>query len=140
MVGTDEKTGKEIWAPYIVWGTDHVKVTAAEAIQADAGGRGAVSAKREAREFLLDRLEAGPVRADDLLEEAEQNGISQKTLRRAKQELQISSRKESKLPDGGWFWELPPKPKSKASALLVKRLRLPRQKANDGRVLVSVDP
>jgi putative DNA primase/helicase len=112
MVGTDEKTGKEIWAPYVVWGTDHVKVTAAEAMKADARGSGGAPAKREAREFLLDRLEAGPIKADDLLEEAEQNGISLKTLRRAKQELQIISRKEKKLPDGGWLWELPPKPKS----------------------------
>jgi hypothetical protein len=30
---------------------------------------------RVAREFLLERLEAGPVKADDLLEEAEQNAM-----------------------------------------------------------------
>jgi putative DNA primase/helicase len=106
MVGTDEKTGKEIWAHYIVWGTDHVKVTAVEAMQSEAGGTGAASAKREAREFLHDRLEAGPVRADDLREEAEQNGISKATLRRAKRDLKINSWKEKKMP-GAWFWELP---------------------------------
>jgi hypothetical protein len=55
------------------------------------------------------------VKADDLLEEAEQNGISQRTLRRAKRELQIVSRKEKKLPSGEWFWELPAKPKSTSS-------------------------
>jgi putative DNA primase/helicase len=112
MVGTDEKTGKEIWAPYIVWGTDHVKVTAAEAMQADAGGSGAASAKREAGEFLLDRLEAGPAKAEDVIEEAKQNGIAEKTLRRAKRDLKIVSRKEKELSGGGWFWELPPKPNS----------------------------
>jgi hypothetical protein len=26
MVGADEKTGKEIWAPYVQWGTEYVKV------------------------------------------------------------------------------------------------------------------
>jgi hypothetical protein len=58
------------------------------------------------------RLEPGPAKADDLLEEAEQSGIAHKTLRRAKRDLGIISRKEKKLACGGWFWELPPNPKS----------------------------
>ena len=32
-------------------------------------------AKRAARDFLLERLGAGPAKADDLFEEAEQHGI-----------------------------------------------------------------
>jgi hypothetical protein len=39
---------------------------------AAAGGH---TAKREAREFLLERLEAGPVKALDIIEEAKQEGI-----------------------------------------------------------------
>jgi hypothetical protein len=78
-------------------------------MQAEAVGKGAASARREAREFLLARLEAGPVKADDL-QEGEQNGISKTTLRRAKRDLKISSWKEKKLP-GEWLWQLPPKPK-----------------------------
>jgi hypothetical protein len=53
MVGADEKTGKEIWAPYVQWGTEYVKVTATEAMQADAGGSGAV---RETRGVLCGLL------------------------------------------------------------------------------------
>jgi putative DNA primase/helicase len=112
MVGTDEKTGKEIWAPYIQWGSEHVKITAAQAMQADAGGSNAASQRREAREFLLDRLEAGPAKAEEVIEQAKQNGIAEKTLRRAKRDLKIVSRKEKELSGGGWFWELPPKPNS----------------------------
>ena len=35
-----------------------------------------------------------------------------RAVRRAKRDLKVISRKEKKLPGGGWFWELPPKPKS----------------------------
>ena len=77
-VGKDRKTGKAIWAPHVVWYPQHVDVTASEAMQ--AAGNQSGYAKREAREFLLERLEAGPVKAEDLLEEAKQNGISRRTL------------------------------------------------------------
>jgi putative DNA primase/helicase len=112
MVGTDEKTGKEIWAPCIQWGSEHVKITAAQAMQADAGGGNAASQRREAREFLLDLLEARPAKAEEVIEQAKQNGIAEKTLRRAKRDLKIVSRKEKERPGGGWFWELPAKPNS----------------------------
>jgi len=81
-VGRDPKLGVDIDAPYIVWHPQHVEITANEAMQAGNG-----TAKREAREFLLDRLEAGPVNSDDLVEEAKQEGIAFATLRRAKEGL-----------------------------------------------------
>jgi RecA-family ATPase len=108
-VGHDAKLKKDIDAPYIVWYPQHVELTANEAMQAADGQSG--YAKHEAREFLLERLEAGPVKSDDLYEEAEQNGISKRTLKRAKKELQIKSRKEHGKMDGEWTWELPPRPK-----------------------------
>jgi hypothetical protein len=51
-------------------------------------------------------LTAGPVKADDLFEEAKQDGISKMTLRRAKKDLHIRSRKKPGVMDGEWFWEL----------------------------------
>ena len=62
-------------------------------------------AKCEAREFLLERLETGPVGAIDIAEEAKQNGIAKRTLDRAKKDLGIKSRKNKV--DGNWYWELP---------------------------------
>jgi hypothetical protein len=102
-VGRDAKLGVDIEAPFIVWHPQHVEITANEAMQAASGH----TAKREAREFLLERLEAGPVKGDDLIEEAKQEGIAEKTLRRAKKELCIKSRRQGGT-DGTWFWE-PPK-------------------------------
>src|SRR5262245_33999157 len=98
-VGHDAKLGVDIDAPYIVWHSQYVEITANEAMAA----AGSHTAKREAREFLHERLKAGPVRADELVEEAKQEGIAEKTLRRAKKELGVRSRKEH---EGGWFWEL----------------------------------
>ena len=102
-VGHDPKLGVEINAPYIVWHPQHVDVTANEAMQA-ADGQSAY-AKCEAREFLLERLESGPVGANDIAEEAKQNGIAKRTLDRAKKDLGIKSRKNKV--DGNWYWELP---------------------------------
>jgi putative DNA primase/helicase len=102
-VGHDPKLGVDITAPYIIWHPQHVEITANEAMQAAEGK----TAKREAREFLLERLEAGPVNSDDIVEEAKQEGIAKRTLDRAKKDLGVKSRKQ-----GGagtpWFWELPP--------------------------------
>jgi putative DNA primase/helicase len=106
-VGHDPKLNVDIDAPYIVWHPQHVELTANEAMQAATGQSG--YAGREARDFLLDRLEGGrQVKADDLFEEAEQNGISKVTLRRAKKKLGIKSRKTPGKFDGEWTWELPP--------------------------------
>jgi AAA domain len=102
-VGHDARLGVDIEAPFIVWHPQHVEITANEAMQA-AEGR---TAKREAREFLLERLEAGPAKADDIIEEAKQDGIAKRTLDRAKKELGVKSWKERGKIDSEWYWELP---------------------------------
>src|SRR5262249_24963631 len=106
-VGHDAKLRVDIDAPFIVWHPQHVEITADEAMQA-AGGH---TAKREAKEFLLARLEVEPVKAEDIIEEAKQDGIAKRTLDRAKKDLGIKSRKTPLKFDGEWFWELPAGPK-----------------------------
>jgi hypothetical protein len=109
-VGEDPDTGKEIWAPHIIWGAKHVEITANDAMQAEAGGNQSRHARREATEFLQERLADGPIKQKDIAEEAEANGITKATLRRAKHELKIKSSKEKGM-DGEWMWELPEPPK-----------------------------
>ncbi len=104
-VGHDPKLGVDINAPYIIWHPHHVEITANEAMEAATGK----TAKREAREWLLERLEAGPVNSEDIIEEAKQECIAVMTLRRAKKELGIKSRKQHGSVAGTWMWELPPK-------------------------------
>ncbi len=64
----------------------------------------------EAKEFLFETLFRGPVRQEEIKKQAKSLGISEKTLRRAKDRLGIKSRpdrdEEGKI--RGWLWELPP--------------------------------
>jgi AAA domain len=107
-VGQDEETGKDIYAPHIIWGSEHIKVTATEAMQAESAGGASQFARREAKQFLLDRLEPGrPAKSEDLIEEAKANGIAEKTLRRAQKDLRIRAYKPRGSLDGAWVWELP---------------------------------
>jgi putative DNA primase/helicase len=105
MVGHDPETKKEIWAPYVEWGTKHVEITATDAMQAEAGGNQSRHARREAEDFLRERLANGPVKQKDIADEAEGNGIAKRTLARAKKELKIKSSKGKGL-DSDWVWEL----------------------------------
>ena len=81
-------------------------MTATEAMQAEAEGGQSKQARNEAREFLRSRLAGGPVKANELKEEADANGISWPTLKRAKKELNVETMKEKGTTHGKWFWSL----------------------------------
>jgi putative DNA primase/helicase len=105
-VGYDQKLEKQIDAPYILWDNTPVKITATEAMEAAAGGT-RVKAKDEARDFLQSRLAMGPVKADDIFDEAKALCIAKSTVKRAKRELKVVSEKEQGTTKGPWFWRLP---------------------------------
>jgi putative DNA primase/helicase len=107
-VGTDTKTKKPIWAPHILWQDKYVDVTAAEAMQAATETRSPV-ARDDAKKFLSEILAAGPVLKAEIEEAAEANGISERTLFRAKAELNITAKRDGQ--NGGWRWH-PPKQQS----------------------------
>jgi hypothetical protein len=108
MVGIDPQSGKEIWAPHVVWEGQHVDVTAIEAMQAASDNK-APAARDEAKKFLNDMLASGPVPKTDIQEAAEANGIAERTLFRAKSELKIMAKRDA--PGGGWTWRLPDQPR-----------------------------
>ena len=61
-------------------------------------------------EFLSDVLADGAVPASDIIQDAEDAGISEKTLRRAKKLLGVITYRESesgKRGAGRWLWKLP---------------------------------
>ena len=61
----------------------------------------------EAVEWLRAKLEHGARRSSDLLKEAPKDGISERTLNRAKDSLKVSA--HQKHPTiRGWVWELRP--------------------------------
>jgi putative DNA primase/helicase len=103
-VGQDDQLGA-IQAPHVVWGTEHVNVTAAEAMEAEAGAKSSTGARDIAKAFLRKMLAAGPVPKKDIEEAAEANGIAERTLFRAKADLGVIAKKCGYKE--GWDWELP---------------------------------
>jgi putative DNA primase/helicase len=103
-VGHDPKTGKEIWAPYIIWEPKHVDVTAIEAMQAATQAK-SNTARDDAKQFLVDILAKGPISSNEIEEAAKADGISRPTLFRAKKDLKIEAKKDGVR--GGWAWHLP---------------------------------
>jgi hypothetical protein len=104
-VGTDKQSGEAIWAPHIIWHPQYVDVTATEAMQAVNETR-SPAARESAKKFLADMLRNGPVSQKEIEEAAEANLVSERTLRRAKDDLKIVAKKMGL--EKGWAWELPP--------------------------------
>ncbi|OAI20420.1 hypothetical protein A1507_22845, partial [Methylomonas koyamae] len=87
----------------IEWEPDPVNMTADEAMNAKPA-REESGAVDEARQFLLDLLSIGPMASSDVKDEAEKAGFSWATIRRAKENGGIESKKSGF--DNGWIWSL----------------------------------
>ena len=64
------------------------------------------TALSEAKEFLLSELSSGPMAARQVKKNAVEADVSERTLKRAKAALGVTSTKEA---DGSWTWSLPAK-------------------------------
>jgi hypothetical protein len=82
--------------------TDHTATQLLAATTDDAEER---SALHEARDFLVDVLAQGPRFANDVVAEARQGGIRERTLRRAKAALGVESQRDGF--GGRWQWLIP---------------------------------
>jgi putative DNA primase/helicase len=123
-VGTDKQTGAPIRAPYIVWFPEPVDITAAEAMQAAAECK-SPSARDNAKQFLETFLSSGPVASKEVHEAAKENGVSPRTLRRAKDELGVEVRRDGPIENGvhTWRWRLPEEPQKSPSTPQMARER-----------------
>lgn len=65
------------------------------------------SETREAKEFLADLLRDGRVKQADATKKAKACGITDKSLRTARERLGVKSRKVGFGTGGSWVWELP---------------------------------
>jgi hypothetical protein len=89
--------------PTIAWEPDPVSIAAEEALAHEAPNVGG-SDLEHACEWLREELGAGPIEALTVIGDASENGISKKTLYRAKDRLRVRSTKQST--QGPWFWML----------------------------------
>src|SRR5262249_44236326 len=108
QVGKDWRDGRPIEAPFVVFESGYVNVTATEALSAVNENK-APGALDDAKDFLREMLVSGGGRAPkaDIEEAAEAEKISIATLRRAKAVLKVRAEKERGVLDGKWCWVLP---------------------------------
>ena len=107
--GHDHRDGRTIRAPRITWGYEHVEISALQAMRAENNGTAANNPRNEAKDFLTKML---PGTAKEIMEAAKAEGISLRTLNRAKGELGIISEKDGI--HGGWRWCMPGNANGKA--------------------------
>jgi hypothetical protein len=102
-----DETGRDNTA-HIVWEDTLIDMNAddAMAMANEPSGPGPDPTERnEATQWLADALAGGPRPAKELFAQAEKDGISKGTLKRAKKELCVISGKHGMT--GGWTWSLP---------------------------------
>jgi hypothetical protein len=85
------------------WTTGECSITANDLLAAPEGqDKGPM---KEAKDWLSDKLKDGSAEQSEIREQAEAAGIRYRTLVRAKEALNICSRKSTF--GGGWIWWLP---------------------------------
>ena len=110
----EKDVGNGIRAPAIEWEDERVTISADEALAAASANEGEEgNALCEAVEFLEKILADGPVPQKTINSDAKGNGVSERTLKRAKSKLRVVARKIGM--DGGWTWGLPPAEEGQAS-------------------------
>jgi hypothetical protein len=103
-------------------------------------------ARDEAQQFLLAELSDGPRPSTDIAAAATELGISDSTLRRAKQKLQIKAEREGGIGSKGrWLWRLAPKASTKVATPESDHLRHLRREEEEvvtklSKASISVGP
>jgi putative DNA primase/helicase len=85
--GQEHRDGRDIYAPRVEWGYEHVEISATQAMQAETNGTAATNPRKEAKDFLNKILEKGPTPQKEVEDHAKAELISKRTLMRAKAEL-----------------------------------------------------
>jgi hypothetical protein len=89
----------------VLWlGKSHHTAHTVLAIPVDTGDNSALG---DAAAFLTDLLKDGALPTQTILDKANNAGIAEKTLRRAKDKIKVTRKREAYGPGGRWLWELP---------------------------------
>ena len=94
-------------AAVVEWEPDQVLIRADDALAADQADYGGKSSLNEAMNWLQEMLSDGSVGAKELKKRARDDGISARTLDRAKSSLGVLAFREGFGADGQWTWSLP---------------------------------
>jgi hypothetical protein len=88
----------------ISWEEGSIEMTADEALRASSSSR--APARTAAKQWLLELLKNGPMPAKEIWELADADGMCRKTVKTAKKELGIGSKREGGA-NGKVYWSLP---------------------------------
>lgn len=132
------KTHPGILASSVLWG-EAVEGVARELLAtADATGDDGESTLADAKRFLADLLAAGPMRAAEVLKDADQAGYSKRSIQRAASAIKVGRHKDGMK--GGWTWRLPPKmPNTAEDAVDAKQNSLAPSAPSAASSLVEVE-
>jgi len=83
----------------VAWEPDPIRISADDVLSEDADP----TPRQEAEDWLKFFLRHGRQAASDILKRAKDDGIAEKTLRRAKKSLSVASVQD----DRAWYWTLP---------------------------------
>lgn len=93
--------------PRLEWESAPVDLHADGVLAASRDGASGGGALDEAVEWLRDVLSPGPMPATEVRAKAEADGISKRTLDRAKQKLGVQATREGYANEGRWMWVMP---------------------------------
>ena len=97
---------KVVWGAAVVGSAQQILVAAEEQRKESGAGQSALD---EAKDFLRDLLAAAPMTAKEVKQAAQEADIAPATLRRARQELEISVDKKGGPSQTSWWeWRLLP--------------------------------
>lgn len=102
--------------PACSWSPEPVNMTADDLLDRANGGDGG-GALGEALEWLRDEMTNGPQPSKEIIKRAEDDGIPERTLRRAKKALGIQSKRLGHDSAGAWAWVLPTLPSENLGSL-----------------------
>ena len=90
----------------LIWERDPVVITAGEALLPAGSDADRAPARKEAAEWLRETLADGPMIASEVFDKADADGINEKTLKTAKREIGVTTRKSGGT-GSPWVWTLP---------------------------------
>jgi len=92
--------------PRIAWERDKIELSADEALS-ESLDDDSNSERKAAADWLLDALADGPMPAEQVKKEAKQNSIAERTLKRAKRDLDVEAHRKGFGGGGKWYWSMP---------------------------------
>jgi putative DNA primase/helicase len=92
----------------VAWEDSPVHIQIDDALCSDIGHRGKPSERDRAADWIREWLADGPKPSTDIIADAREHGIAEKTLRRAFADIGGEPDKQSF--EGGWYWKLPDQP------------------------------